>query len=228
MVPRVGWVLLLPKVLLRCYQLMFLFAVPPTQRVLKTSSLDSLTPRQKLPFFFTIFKSHDILNPVISIMSHDHLMLTEPEMITLAVLWELSLQLSCGEEGTASREKRKERRKADSRAMPVSLWEQDSGNRGCLRVLKEKEITGHSRRKWSAIPHRLRHKDAVPDAQPCFKRITMDGALGEGKQRGGGDSPSSVNPNLGRVVLRGTNSFLQCQTLQRKFKETSRVQAWQR
>lgn len=57
-------------------------------------------------------------------MSHDHLMLTKPEFITLAVLWELSLQLSCGEQGTASREKRKERGKADSRAMPASLGEQ--------------------------------------------------------------------------------------------------------
>lgn len=75
-------------------------------------------------------------------MSHDHLMLTKPEFITLAVLWELSLQLSCGEQGTASREKRKERGKADSRAMPASLGEQrvpvSPQRKGNYRKFKEK------------------------------------------------------------------------------------------
>lgn len=78
-------------------------------------------------------------------MSHDHLMLTEPEMITLAVLWELSLQLSC--EGTASKENRKEIRKADSRAMPVSLWELrvpvSPQRKGNCRTFKE-EVELHS------------------------------------------------------------------------------------
>lgn len=83
-------------------------------------------------------------------MSHDHLMLTEPEMITVAVFWELSLQLSYGEERTASREKRKERRNADSRTMPISLGEQRvpvspqrKGNYGTFK--EEVEFPLHTR-----------------------------------------------------------------------------------
>lgn len=149
-------------------------------------------------------------------MSYDHLMLTEPEMIPLAVLWELSLQLSCGEQGTASREEREERRKAT--AGPCQY---PCGNRECLRVLKEKEIIGHSRRKWSSIPHRLEHKDAVPGAQPYLKRITMDEALGEGNKEMKGILHPVAFPFWAGL-------FFMCQTLQREFEETSRVQAWQR
>lgn len=87
-----------------------------------------------------------------------------------------------------------------------------------------KEITGNSRRKWSSVPQRLRHKDAVP-AQPYFKGIMLEETLGE---VWGGDSPSSGIPVLGRVILHGSSPFLQCQTLQREFEQTSRAQAWQR
>ena len=63
-------------------------------------------------------------------MSHDHLMLTEPEMMMLAVLWESFHQLSYEEEGMASGEKRKERRKADS--LTAGPRQYPWGNRGCL------------------------------------------------------------------------------------------------
>lgn len=113
LVLRVGWVLLIPRVLLRCYQLMISFCSSTHPEGSESIILGQPDTKREMIFFsfFIIFKSHGILNPLLWSMSHGHLMLTEPEMITLAVLWELSLQLSCGEEDTASREKRKERKK---------------------------------------------------------------------------------------------------------------------
>lgn len=150
LVLRAGWILLIPRVLLRCYQPMLAFRSSTHQEDSENIILGQPDTKREMPFFFTIFKSRDILNPLIWSMSHDHLMLTEPEMITVAVLWELSLQLSYGEEHTAPREKRKERRNADSRAMPISLGEQRvpvspqrKGNYGTFK--EEVEFPLHTR-----------------------------------------------------------------------------------
>ena len=58
------------------------------------------------------------------------MVLTEPEMIILAVLWESSHQLSYKEKCTASEEKRKEKRKVDS--LTAGPCQYPWGKRGCL------------------------------------------------------------------------------------------------
>lgn len=104
--------------------------------------------------------------------------------------------------------------------MPVSLWEK--------RVPENPQSEGNYRK----------FKEEV---EFCSTEIKTQGccsspALFQGNHAGGntgrgvcgGDSPSSGIPVLGRVILHGSSPFLQCQTLQREFEQTSRAQAWQR
>lgn len=60
LVLRAGWVLLIPRVLLRCYQLMLAFCSSTHQEDSENIILGQPDTKREMPFFFLLF-----LNPVI-------------------------------------------------------------------------------------------------------------------------------------------------------------------
>lgn len=87
---------------------------------------------------------------------------------------------------------------------------------------------GHSRRRWSFhcthVKTRMLFQVPSPVSRESRWRKHWER---ESKEVEGTLHPVAA-PILGRVVLHGTDSSLQCQTLQREFEVTSRAQAWQR
>lgn len=87
---------------------------------------------------------------------------------------------------------------------------------------------GHSRRRWSFHYTHVKTRMLFQVPSP----VSRESRWRKHWERESKEVEETLHPVaapiLGRVVLHGTDSSLQCQTLQREFEVTSRAQAWQR